>query len=59
MDLNIKTLEIELGDVWWITLLSFETRTQTRSLFHIEYGYGIFKLQFLFLKNNCWVFGDI
>jgi hypothetical protein len=43
---------------YWITICCIEYKTQTRSLLHLEYCGGLWKVQFLFLANNCWLFGD-
>ena len=40
----------------WITLLSFENSNGIRSFFHLEYSRGNWKLQFLWLNRDCWLF---
>ena len=59
--MNFEALEIniqpELGQ-WWITILNFETANEYggRSLLHIERNNGVWKIQALWLNNNCWIF---
>lgn len=57
--MNFEALSINIQSEhgqWWITLLSFENENGLRSLLHVEHNQGIWKLQLLWTKVDCWVF---
>jgi hypothetical protein len=42
---------------FWITLLNFDWKDQSRSFLHIEKNNSVWKFQFLWLSNDCWFIG--
>jgi len=56
---SIELLNIEISPNlgWgWISILSYESNEQGRSLFHFEINRGTIKIQLLWLANKCWCF---
>lgn len=52
-----KLLEVDYckGAWFWITILSIEFGDQCRSLLHVENQNSVWKLQILWINNNCWL----
>lgn len=48
--MNMQLIDINIGDMFWFDLLSFEINNKFRSLLYIEYYRKIWKIKFLFIN---------
>jgi len=55
MKFNLFSIEIEIGYWFRLTVANIEIGNQDRSLLYIEANNGMWKVQFLWLKNDCWI----
>lgn len=57
--MEIRLLDISFEPKQWVyfSFLSFEYKDQHRSFIHIEKNYNLILIQFLWLKNDCWIIG--
>jgi hypothetical protein len=54
MRFNLFELNLWNEDAFWVTFFEIEWKDQDRSFLHIERNNGVWKFQFLWLKNKCW-----
>ena len=52
---DLLNIEYEPQGWFWLTIANFEYGNQSRSLLHIEKNQKMWKFQFLWLANNCWI----